>query len=79
MMLSQFLFLYKALAVASHFTVQCIDDVLSINNCYIHSYVNNSMYTSDFEIKDTTDSETSVSYLDILLDKDVNGTCNLIA
>lgn len=49
-----------------------IDDVLSINNCYFHSYFN-SMYPSELEIKVTTHSETSVSYLDFLLEKDVYG------
>lgn len=45
---------------------------LSINNCYLHSYFD-SIYPSELEIKDTTESESSVSYLDILLEKDING------
>lgn len=61
----------KALVVAFNSTFRYTDDVWSINN-YFHSYVN-SIYSSELEIKDTTDSEISVSYLDVLVEKDVNG------
>lgn len=64
----------KALAVAFNTTFRYIDNVSSVNNCYFYSYVD-SIYRSELKIKDTTDSENSVSYLDILLEKDVN--CNL--
>lgn len=65
----------KALAVAFNSTFRYIDDVLFINNCYFHSYVN-SIYPNELEIKDTTYSETTVSYLAILLEKDVIGEPN---
>lgn len=59
--------------MAFNFTYRYINDVLSINNCHSHSYVK-SIYPSDLEKqKDTTDYQTSVSYLDVLLEKDVNG------
>jgi hypothetical protein len=53
----------KPLAVA---TFRYIDDVLSINNDQFHSYVD-SIYSSELEIKDTTELSTSASYLDVLL------------
>ena len=62
----------KTLAVAFNSTFRYIDDVLSINNVNFHSYVN-SIYPCELEIKDTTDSDMSVSYLDILLEKDSDG------
>jgi hypothetical protein len=52
--------------VAFNSTFRYIDDVLSINNDQFHSYVD-SIYPSELEIKDTTESSTSASYLDILL------------
>lgn len=62
----------KALAVAFNSTFSYIGDILSIKNCDSHSYVN-SIYPTEIEIKEITDSETNVSYLDILLKKDANG------
>ena len=62
----------KSLAVAFNSTFRYIDDVLSINNCYFHTYVD-SIYPSELEIKDTTESASSVSYLDILLEMDIDG------
>jgi hypothetical protein len=53
-------------------TFRYIDDVLSINNDQFHSYVD-SIYPSELEIKDTTESSTSVSYLDVLLNIDADG------
>ena len=58
--------------MAFNSTFRNIDDVLSINNVNFHSYVN-SIYLCELEIKDTTDSDMSVSYLDILLEKDSDG------
>ena len=43
-----------------------IDYVLSINNPDFENYLG-KMYPADLEIKDTTESTTSVSYLDLLL------------
>ena len=56
----------KKLAVAFNLTFRYIDDVLSINNEHFHTYVN-MIYPTELEIKDTTDSSTKASYLDILL------------
>jgi hypothetical protein len=47
----------KPLAVAFNSTFRHIDDVLSINNDQFHSYVD-SIYPSELEIKDTTESST---------------------
>ena len=62
----------KSLAVAFNSTFRYIDDVLSINNDRFHSYVD-SIYPSELEIKDTTESSTSASYLDVLLNIDSGG------
>ena len=48
------------------FTLECIDDVLSINNPDFENYLG-QMYHAELEIKDTTESNTSASYLDLLL------------
>jgi hypothetical protein len=53
----------KPLAVAFNSTFKYIDNVLSINNDQFHSYVD-SIYLSELEIKDTTESSTSASYLE---------------
>ena len=62
----------KSLAVTFNSTFRYIDDVLSINNDSFHSYVD-LIYPCELEIKDTTESSTSASYLDILLKVDING------
>jgi hypothetical protein len=62
----------KPLAVAFNSTSRYIDDVLSINNDLFHSYID-SIYPSELEIKDITDSSTSASYLDVLLNIDADG------
>jgi hypothetical protein len=62
----------KPLAVVFNSTFRYIDDVLSINNDQFHSYVY-SIYPSELEIKDTTESSTSASYLDVLLNIDFGG------
>ena len=56
----------KKLAVAFNLTFRYIDDVLSINKDNFHTYVN-TIYPSELEIKDTTESSSQASYLDILL------------
>lgn len=61
----------KSFVVAFNSKFRKIDDIVFINNCYLHCYVK-SIYSSELEIKDTTYSETYVSYLDSLLEKDVN-------
>lgn len=59
----------KTLVVALNSIFRYIDDVLSINNSYFHSYIN-SIYLSKL---DSTYFETSVSNLVILLEKDIKG------
>jgi hypothetical protein len=61
----------KPLAVAFNSTFRYIDDVLSINNDQFHSYVD-SIFPSELEIKDTTESSTS-SYFDVLLNINAGG------
>ena len=56
----------KRLASQFNFTYRYIDDVLSINNPYFENYLG-QMYPPELEIKDTTESNTSASYLDLLL------------
>ena len=62
----------KQLASSFNLTFRYIDDVLSINNNNFHNYVH-MIYPSELEIKDTTESRTCASYLDILLNIDKNG------
>ena len=62
----------KKLAVSFNHTFRYIDDVLSINNHNFHNYVH-LIYPDELEIKDTTESDKSASYLDILLSIDSNG------
>ena len=54
------------LAYQFNFTYRYIDDFLSINNPDFENYLG-QMYPPDLEIKDTTESDTSASYLDLLL------------
>ena len=56
----------KQLASRFNFTYRYIDDVLSINNPEFENYLG-QMYPVELEIKDTTESNTSASYLDLLL------------
>ena len=56
----------KRLASQFNFTYRYIDDVLSINNPNFENYLG-QMYPPELEIKDTTESNTSTSYLDLLL------------
>jgi hypothetical protein len=58
--------------VAFNSTFRYIDDVLSINSGRFHSCVD-SIYTSKLEIKEITESSTSASYLDVLLNIDAGG------
>ena len=58
----------KKLASQFNFTYRYIDDVLSINENYL-----GQMYPAELEIKDTTESNTSASYLDLLLSIESDG------
>ena len=56
----------KWLASQFNFTYRYIGDVLSINNPNFENYLG-QMNPPELEIKDTTESNTSASYLDLLL------------
>ena len=58
----------KQLASRFNLAYRYIDDVLSMNNPELENY-QGKMYPAEFaiEIKDTTESTTSASYLDLLL------------
>ena len=56
----------KHLASRFNLIYRYIDDVLSINNPDFENYLG-QMYPAELEIKDTTESTTSASYLDLLL------------
>ena len=56
----------KQLASRFNFTYKYIDDVLSINKPQFETYMG-QMYPVLLEIKATTESKTSASYLDLLL------------
>ena len=56
----------KKLASQFNFTYRYIDDVLSINNPDFDIYLG-QMYPAELEIKNTTESNTSASYSDLLL------------
>ena len=60
------------LASRFNFTYRYIDDVLSINN---PDFANDlgQMYPAELEIKDTTESNISASYLDLLLSIESDG------
>ena len=49
-----------------NFTYRYMDDFLSRNNTEFENYLG-QMYPVELEIKDTTESNTSASYLDLLL------------
>ena len=56
----------KQCASKFNFTYRFIDDVLSINNQDFENYLG-QMHPPVLEIKNTTESNTSASYLDLLL------------
>ena len=71
----------KRLASQFNFTYRYIDDVLSINNPDFENFLG-QMYPPEFEIKETTESNTSASsasYSDLLLSSvgTVNFTTNV--
>ena len=62
----------KKIASQFNFTYRYIDDVLSINNSDFENYLG-QIYPAELEIKDTTGSNTSASYLDLLLSTESDG------
>ena len=62
----------KKLARSFHFTFRYIDDVLSLNNSRFGDFVDR-IYPIELEIKDTTDTDRSASYLDLHLEIDREG------
>jgi hypothetical protein len=62
----------KKLAVSFNHTFRYKDDALSINNHNFHNFVH-LIYADKLEIKETTESNKSASYLDILLNIYSNG------
>ena len=67
----------KKLASQFNFTYRYIDDVLSINNPDFANYLG-QMYPAELEIKDTTESNTSASYLNLLCRSRVTVSCALL-
>ena len=63
---------WKETASQFNFTYRHIDDVLSINNPDFQNYLG-QMYPAELEIKDTTESNTSASDLNLLLSIGKNG------
>jgi hypothetical protein len=61
-----------AITVSFNHTFRYFDDVLSISNHNFHNYVH-LIYPDELKIKDTTESDKSALYLDILLNIDSNG------
>ena len=59
----------KKLARSFNFTFRYIDDVLSLNNSKFGDFVDR-IYPIELEIKDTTDTDRSASYLDLHFDID---------
>ena len=62
----------KKLARSFNFTFRYIDDVLSRNNSRLGDFVDR-IYPNELEIKDTTDTDRSASYLDLHLEIDSGG------
>ena len=62
----------KHLAKFFNFTFRYIDDVLSLNNPHFSEYLH-LIYPSQLEIKDTTETRRSASYLDLFLEIDKDG------
>ena len=59
----------KKLARSFNFTFRYINDVLSLNNSRFGNFVD-CIYPIELEIKDTTDTDMSASFLDLHLDID---------
>ena len=62
----------KKLGRSFNFMFRYIDDVLSLNNSRFGDFVDSS-YPIELEIKDTTNTDRSPSYLDLHLEIDSEG------
>ena len=62
----------KNLTQSFNFTFRYIDDVLSLNNSTFGDFVD-FIYPIELEIKDTTDTDRSASYLDLHIEIDSEG------
>ena len=62
----------KKLARSSNVTFRYIDDVFSLNNSRFGDFVDR-IYPIELQIKDTTDTDRSASYHDLLLEIDIEG------
>ena len=62
----------KKLARSFNFTFRYIDDVFSLNNSRLGDFVDR-IYPIELEIKDTTDTDRSASYIDLHLKIDSEG------
>ena len=62
----------KKLSQSFNFTFRYIDDVLPLSNSKFGDYLH-LIYSSKLELKDTTESSNSISYLDLLLEIDNKG------
>ena len=65
----------KQFAQSFNFSFRYIDDVLSLNNSRFGDFLH-LIYPSQLEIKDTTDTVKSASYLDLYLKIDTRGRLN---
>ena len=62
----------KKLARSFNFTFRYTDDVLSLNNSRFGDFVDR-IYPIELEIKDTTDTDRSASYLNLHFESTVRG------
>ena len=62
----------KKLARSFNFTFRYVNDVLSLNNSRFGDFVD-GIYPIELEIKNTTDTDRSTSYLDLHLEIDIEG------
>ena len=63
----------KYIALSFNHTYRYIDDVLSLSNSKFYYYCNiNLIYPQDLEIKNTTESTNSSSFLDLQINIDKN-------
>jgi hypothetical protein len=62
----------KKLARSFNFMFRYIDDVLSLNNSRFGDFVDR-IYPIEFELKNTTDTDRSASYIDLHLEIDSRG------